>query len=143
MARYQPMRQNLIEAAEAMPEGSYGFRPVASESSFKERIGHLAMDNMRFCKFIMGPTESHQWDSIYIGSKKSDVVKALRDSFEFCDAALTYMNDAKALAEITVVGKRVHPVDSMIGLVARDNEYYGNLVAYLLSASISPPAPIQ
>ena len=140
MARYQPLVQNLVAAADLMPEDSYGFHPTPAQRPFGEWIGHVAMANLHFCKIIMGPSDTHKWDSISAGTTKAELVNALNQSFEMCDAALKDMTDGKALAAITVAGKTVHPVEGMIGLIASGNEHYGSLVGYLRAKGITPPS---
>jgi hypothetical protein len=139
-ARFQSMRHNLIGTAAAMPEESYSFRLTAAQRPFGEWIGHVTMANLHFCKMIMGPAEGHPAEPPHTGSTKAELAKALQDSFEFCDAALKGMNDRKALTAVMLDGKKVYPVDGMIGLIVSGNEHYGTLVGYLRSKGITPPS---
>jgi hypothetical protein len=139
MGRYHTIRQNLIETAEAMPEEQYGFRLTPEQRPFGEWIGHTAMGNYFFCSTIKGepaPDTSH----LHHLTRKADLVETLRKSFDYCDGALQGMADNKALAENAAGGKEVYPVQGMIGLLASDNEHYGNLVGYLRAKGITPPS---
>src|SRR5450432_3258939 len=97
------------------------------------------MGNMSYCATIKGeaaPDPGHVHDL----TGKADLVAAIQKSFEYCDEALQGMTDQKALSEVTVNGKKVYPVQGMIGVVASGNEHYGNLVGYLRSKGITPPS---
>jgi uncharacterized damage-inducible protein DinB len=139
MTRYQSVHQNLAEAAEAMPEEGYSFHLTPPQRSFGEWIGHTAMVNYGACAVIKGeaPPDSA---ALHHLTAKAELTAALQKSFEYCDAALKGMTDQKALAAVTVGGKTVYPVQGMIGLVAAENEHYGNLVGYLRSKGITPPS---
>src|SRR5207248_3191400 len=71
---------------------------------------------------------------------KAALTKAIKDSFDYCDAALKGMTDEKALAAHDVGGKQVYPVQGMIALTASDNEHYGNMVGYMRSKGVTPPS---
>jgi hypothetical protein len=138
MARYKAIRQNLIESAEAMPEGDYGFRLTPPQRPFGEWISHTAVGNYNYCAIIKGqPADTHAMHGL---TGKAEIQKALVDSFAFCDSALKDMDDRKALTEVTLGDKKVYPVQGMIGIVASGNEHYGNIVGYLRSKGITPPS---
>lgn len=139
MARYRAIRQNLVETAEVMPEGSYDYRLTPAQRTFGEWIGHTAMGNYSYCAVIKGektPDTKHLHDM----KSKGELSKALIASFEYCDAALKGMTDQKALTSLTVDGKTMFPATGMVNLVASDNEHYGNLVGYLRTKGITPPS---
>lgn len=139
MARYRAIRQSLIDTAEVMPEDSYAFRLTQPQRTFAEWIGHTAMGNYNFCAGIKGsaaPDTKHLHDM----TAKAQLTRALKESFEYCDAALQGMDDRKALTATTVGDRKVYPVQGMISLVSSDNEHYGNLVGYLRSKGIIPPS---
>ena len=139
MARYKSVRQNLIESAEVMPEDGYSFRLSAPQRPFGEWIGHTAMGNYGYCSVIKGEKtpDTHHLHGL---TRKTELSKALADSFEYCDQALKDMDDRKALTEHTIDDKKVYPVQGMIALVSSTNEHYGNLVGYLRSKGIMPPS---
>lgn len=138
-ARYKSMRQNLVQTAELMPEDAYGFKLTPEQRPFGGWIGHVAMGNYHFCSMIKGE-KAPDTSALHDKTGKADLVKAIKESFDYCDAALQGMTDQKALAGIQVDGKTVYPVEAMISLVASTNEHYGNLVGYLRSKGITPPS---
>jgi len=139
MSRYQSARQNLMGAAEAMPEDGYQFKLTPAQRSFGAWIGHVAMGNYHFCSIIKGEAQPNN-DAVHSMTSKADLVKAVNDSFAYCDAALQGMTDQKALTAVSIDGKQTFPVQGMIGLIASTNEHYGNLVGYLRSKGITPPS---
>ena len=138
-ARYQPVRDNLIATAEAMPEDAYEFKLTPAQRSFAGWIGHVAMGNYHFFSLIKGEAAPEN-PALHSMTAKAALVKAVKDSFAYCDTALQGMTDQKALSPVTVNGKQSYPVQSMVGLIASANEHYGNLVGYLRSKGITPPS---
>ncbi|HZU23895.1 MAG TPA: DinB family protein [Bryobacteraceae bacterium] len=138
-ARYKSIRENLVAAAEAMPEDGYQFKLTPAQRSFGGWIGHVAMGNYHFCAIIKGEVAPEN-PGLHELTEKAALVKAISDSFAYCDAALLGMTDQKALSGVTVAGKTVYPVEGMIGLIASTNEHYGNLVGYLRTKGITPPS---
>jgi hypothetical protein len=72
---------------------------------------------------------------------KADVVSALKDSFDTCDAVIDKMTDADAVTMMT--GGRGGPrskLATLYGLVAHDNELYGYICVYMRLKGIVPPS---
>lgn len=139
MARYLSAKQNLIKSAEAMPEDAYGFKPTAAQRPFSGWIGHVAMANYNFCSAIKGE-KAPDTSTLHEMTTKSDLVAAIKKSFEYCDGALQGMTDQKAMVAATVNGKQSYAVQPLIGLVASSNEHYGNIVSYLRLKGVTPPS---
>jgi hypothetical protein len=139
MARYKAIKANLIESAELMPEEHYGFKLTPAQRTFGEWIAHTAMANYSACGTIRGARPPEAGKPVE-SSGKAELVKALRDSFAFCDTALEGMTDQKAVAAVKMGERTVHPVEGMLGLLATDNGHYGNLVGYLRTKGLVPPS---
>ena len=139
MGRYRGIRQNMIETADVMPDDAYSFRLTPAQRTFAEWIGHAAMGNYGYCAVIKGektPDTAHLHDM----TAKAQLSKALKDSFEYCDAALKGMDDRKALTAMKIGDRTVYPVQGMVNLVSSDNEHYGNMVGYMRAKGITPPS---
>ena len=139
MARYQTIKQNLIETAEAMPEEAYSFKLTPAQRDFGAWVAHTAQGNYSYCATMKGektPDTAHLHDM----TGKAALTKAIKDAFDYCDAALKDMTDEKALAAHSVGGKQSYPVQGMVALLASDNEHYGNMVGYLRSKGVTPPS---
>ena len=89
---YESNRNNLIKAAEKMPEADYSFKPTPEMQSFGERIAHIA-GQMGTCSMLTGERKPNP----AMGkTSKDDIVAALKASFDACDAAWASMNDKTA-----------------------------------------------
>jgi DinB superfamily len=137
---YARMKQNLIETAEAMPETGYAYRLTKEQRPFGEWILHTASGNYNYCSSIRGQQPPEAAKSLGGITAKSEIQQALKQSFDYCDAALNEMDDQKAVVELTIGERKVTPIQSMIGLVGFLNEHYGNLVGYLRTKGIVPPS---
>src|SRR5262249_21964204 len=76
---YETIKSNLLQAADAMPESSYSFRPVPEEMTFGEWVAHVATSQTAYCSTLGG--EMKRGDA---ASKtgKADLVAALKASFD-------------------------------------------------------------
>ena len=133
-ARYNTMKQNLIQAAEVMPEENYTYKLSPEQRPYSAWVEHTAMGNYSFCAAIKGRPAPEAGK--HGATAKAELQKALKDSFDYCDAALKAITDQQALTESA--GKA--PVTAMVGLIASLNEHYGNMVGYLRTKGITPPS---
>jgi hypothetical protein len=133
---YTNSKNNLIKAAEKMPEENYGFKPVPEIRSFGELIAHIS-GQARACAMIRG--QQKQLDTNK--TAKADLVALLKTSFEECDAAWDAMNDA--IAKETMAGRGA-PQTKLSMLIARttthNNEEYGYLAVYMRLKGVVPPS---
>src|SRR5206468_11064021 len=53
-ARYDNVKRDVVEAAEAVPEAEYSFKPTPEVRSFGEIIGHIADTQNYFCSVAAG-----------------------------------------------------------------------------------------
>ena len=59
---HSTIRTNLADAAEAMTEADYAFRPTPAVRTFAQLVGHIAAANIFFCAQAAGekpPTTEH------------------------------------------------------------------------------------
>lgn len=139
-ANYNRYKTYLLDTAEVMPEADYGFKLTPAQRTYGAWIGHTAMANYGACAAMKGvatPTEAKGLDEL---PKKADIVKAFKDSFDYCDEALKSMTDAKAVAEVQIGERKVIPANAMVNWIATLNEHYGNLVGYMRTKGIVPPS---
>jgi len=137
-ASYTGVKNNLIKAAEKMPEEDYSFKPTPEVQTWAQRVAHIADANAGSCGRIKGETKS-----VGAASKtsKADLVAALQESFAYCDGVFDSMTDADAVT--TVSGGR-GPARSKLalewGVVTHSNELYGVMGVYLRLKGIVPPS---
>jgi hypothetical protein len=137
---YNRVKQNLIEAAEAMPADQYGYKLTPPQRAFGDWIVHTAMANEGACSAVKGMAKPPVDHSKHTDAAKADAQRMLKASFDLCDEVLTGMNDQKMVTEVTAGPRKVVPVTQFVNLIATLNSHYGNLVGYMRSKAIVPPS---
>jgi len=136
---YEGITNNIIRAAEKMPEANYSFKPTPEVRSFGQLVGHLADYQYIFCSGAAGekPPVTGIEDS---KTSKADLVQALKDGYAYCDKIYSGMTDSK-LAENAAVEGRPRAILTILTLtIAHNDEHYGNMVTYLRMKGIVPPS---
>ncbi|MCC6291331.1 MAG: DinB family protein [Bryobacterales bacterium] len=136
LPRMQAARLNLVETAEFMPADQYGYRLTPPQRTFGAWMEHNIQMNYGSCSSIAAQRKTAPKLE---DATKETLIAALKDSFDFCEAAFKAQTDASAVTPFTAGGRTNTPVNVMIGLVVSWNEHYGNLVGYLRSKGITPP----
>jgi len=79
---YEGVTNNIIRAAEKMPESNYSFKPSPDVRSFGQLVGHLADYQYIFCSGAAGekPPVTGIEDS---KTSKADLVQALKDGYAY------------------------------------------------------------
>src|SRR2546422_3095179 len=94
MGTWAMIEKDFIAVADAMPEDKYGFVPTAGEfkgaRTFGEQVQHVACANFAFFKEFNGitPDEDCRYNGQEPKMSKAEIMKYLRDSFQFADAAI-------------------------------------------------------
>src|SRR5450631_913761 len=92
-AAYLNNKNNLIKAAEKMPEEAYSFKPTPEMEAFGQRMIHIA-NQIGTCSGLTGERKPNPATG---KTAKADIVAGLKASFEACDAAWESMNDKSAM----------------------------------------------
>ena len=139
-ARYDNIKRDVVEAADAVPEPEYTFKPTPQVRSFGEIIGHIADTQNYFCSVAAGSNPEYA-DTLEKSAKsKADLVKGLKDSVAKCDDVYA-KTDAANVLSVVKAGKG----DALRGMilldnVSHDNEHYGNIVTYMRLKGHVPPS---
>jgi hypothetical protein len=132
---YEMNRDNLIKAAEKMPEADYSFKPTPEMQSFGERIAHIA-GQIGTCSMLTGERKPNP----AMGkTSKADIVAALKASFEACDGAWAAMNDKTAMEMMAGRGGQRSKLSVLIGNTMHDTELYGYIAPYMRLKGVVPP----
>ena len=129
----------IVGAAEAMPEDKFNFAPTQGEykgvRTFAQQVKHIAQSNYYFFGGFAGTDEN---GGAYIEklTTKADIVKALKDSFAMAHKAVDSTTADNAF-EMTKTGTRAGMI--AFGL-AHCMDHYGQMVEYLRMSGIVPPA---
>ena len=140
----------FLGVAEAMPEAKYSFIPSAGEfkgaRSFAEQVKHVACANFAFFNQIEGktPPEHCEKGGPNPAKTKAELVKYLRDSFDYGHRVLATINPQNALARVE--GPYAGP-NTRLGMVVTAvwhiADHYGQIVEYLRMNGLVPPATQQ
>jgi hypothetical protein len=131
--RYNAVKNNILKAAESMPEESYSFSPTKEERPFLAVAAHVADAQTGTCAAVKG--EQKKGDA---GTKKTkaELLEALKASFDLCDAAFDSLTDASA----TAINNGRSGLGRMWGNIGHDMEQYAILAAYMRQKGVKPPS---
>jgi uncharacterized damage-inducible protein DinB len=142
--------EQFAAAVEAMPENKYSFIPSAGNfegaRSFGEQVKHVACANFAFFNEIEGktPPELCEKGGPNPAKGKAELVKYLKDSFEYGDRVLATINAQNALDRVE--GRYGGPNTKLaiaVTAVWHVADHYGQIVEYLRMSGIVPPATQQ
>ncbi|SRR5216684_1699507 len=140
----------FLGVAEAMPEAKYSFIPSTGEfkgvRSFAEQVKHVACSNFAFFNEIEGktPPEHCEKGGPNPAKTKAELVKYLRDSFDYGHRVLATINTQNALARVE--GPYAGPNTRLgiaVAAVWHIADHYGQIVEYLRMNGLVPPATQQ
>lgn len=134
---YNGIKNNILKAADKMPEEDYAFKPTPEVRSFGGWVGHVADAQTAICSRALGTPKTPS-----AGSKttKADLVAALKDSFDTCDAAYAALTDANAGDTVQSFRGPTPRIVALGGNIAHDNECYGSMAVYMRLKGIVPPS---
>ena len=137
---------SFLSVAEAMPESKYSFIPTAGEfkdaRSFGEQVKHVACANFAFFNQVEGkkPPELCEKGGPDPAKTKAELVKYLRDSFDYSNRVLATIDAKNALDRVE--GRYGGP-NTKLGMavtaVWHITDHYGQIVEYLRMNGIVPP----
>jgi uncharacterized damage-inducible protein DinB len=138
--------KEVIGAAEAMPADKYDFAPNCPGGDFKgvrtfaAQVRHLAQANYHFFQGwgVAGGVDPKTLASL---KTKDDLVKALRDSFAFEQAAINSITPENAFSPLPGPSALKLTRVSMVAYgMQHTTDHYGQMVEYLRMNGIIPPA---
>lgn len=130
---YMPVRIFLQGAAEVMPAEKYTFKLAPEQMTFGQWVNHSTERNYVDCATLKGEPNPMPKAKTDLLTGKAEIVKALQESFAYCDAAFETLDDQKILASPQMVYAFLHTT-------VHNNEIYGNIVGYLRANHITPPS---
>jgi len=138
--RFDNIKRDVVEAADAVPQEEYSFKPTPEVRSFGEIIGHIADTQNFFCGVAAGSNPQYADTLEKTAKTKADLVKGLKDSMAKCDDVYGKTDATNALT-LVKAGKG----DALRGMilldnVSHDNEHYGNIVTYMRLKGHVPPS---
>jgi hypothetical protein len=130
---YMPVRLFLQAAADVMPADKYNFRLTPEQMDFGQWINHSTERNYVDCSALRGEPNPMPKAKTDLLKSKADILRSLKESFDYCDATFAKLNDQKILSSPQMVVAFLHTS-------VHNNEIYGNIVGYLRANHIVPPS---
>jgi uncharacterized damage-inducible protein DinB len=134
---YNVVKNNILKAADKMPDDGYSFKPTPEERSFGGWVAHVADAQTGGCSRALGTPKTPSASS---KTTKADLVAALKDSFDTCDAAYAALTEANANEPVQSFRGSLPRLAALAGNVAHDNECYGSMAVYLRLKGVVPPS---
>jgi uncharacterized damage-inducible protein DinB len=145
-AMFAQFEQEVVGAAEAMPADKYDFAPTCTGDfkgvrTFGEQVKHIAQANYHFFRGwgVPGEIDPKTLDSL---KTKDELIKALRDSFAYAQAAINSITPENAFSPLPGLppGIKATRVSIAALAMAHPMDHYGQMVEYLRMNGIIPPA---
>ena len=144
-AVFGELEEEVVGAAEAMPADKYDFAPkgpgeFTGVRTFGEQVRHVAQANYHFFHGwgVAGEVDPKTLSFL---KTKEELVKALRDSFAFEQAAINSITPENAFAPLPGPPQMKLTRVSMVAYaMAHSRDHYGQMVEYLRMNGIIPPA---
>ena len=139
---YADIKKNLTAAADKLSEADYGFKPstMPEVRTYGKLFGHVANAQFGSCAAAKGVPNPNQGNNNEMKTTKAEFVKALADSFAFCDDAFSSLTDATAMQMVTRGRGQQTRAWVLADLIAHSNEMYGTAAVYLRAKGIVPPS---
>jgi uncharacterized damage-inducible protein DinB len=144
------VEREFVPAAEAMPADKYSYAPTNGEfkgvRTFAQEVKHVATANYEFGAVIMGeksPVEAgpdeNGPDSV---KSQEEILKYLKDSFAYLHKAVLTVNEKNEVEPMKNPWGKGTITRLQIAILAAGHpfDHYGQMVEYLRSNGIIPPA---
>lgn len=141
--RFDVIKRDILESAEAVPEREYAFRPTPQVRTFGELVGHAADVNAFYCGLASGANPEWKDTAEKTARTKADLVKALKDAVARCDDVFAKTNADNALSLVPAGQRDQMRVMVLLDNVAHLNEHYGNIVTYMRIKGHVPPSTLR
>lgn len=142
-AGYGGLKQELLEAAREMPEADFAFKPAAAPEmrTYGQLFAHVAEGQFDACAGVKGVTSPVQGRRLERElTTKTEFVRALEDSFAFCDDVFASLTEQSANQLVKVGQGEIARSAVAVGILAHDSEMYGIATVYLRGKNLVPPS---
>src|SRR5579863_166680 len=129
------MQDKIMNAANAMPEAKYSYRPTKEVRSFGEIVTHIADISYILCSNAKG--EAPPAMSAAKGTK-AEIVAYLKGGFAYCDGVYSGFTDAHLNDSADFFGHKTNKMFILTQVGNHDALHYGNLVTYMRLNGLEP-----
>jgi uncharacterized damage-inducible protein DinB len=135
---YNIVKNNVLKAADKMPDDAYDFKPTPDVRAFGGWVAHLADAQSNGCPRILGQQPAARPATPPAG--KAAIVAYIKQSFDACDPAYAALTDANANDTVQTYRGPSTRLAALVGNVIHDTEGYGAMAVYLRLKGIVPPS---
>ncbi len=133
---FAPLASLSVAVAEAMPADQYGFRPHPESMTFGELMSHIAVTNYQFCAGL----KDTDTPSLPSPVQKDEVVKFVRDSFDYCSKVIPSLTEAQLAAKHNSPDGNLPGRDVLLAMYIHVAHHRGQAEIYLRDKGIKPPS---
>jgi hypothetical protein len=138
---YAGVKANLTEAAQKLADADYTYRPSPEIRPYGGQFAHTANSQFNACAAAKGEANPNGTANLeQTKTTRADIVKALADSFAYCDPVFAALTDQSALELVRQGQNQVARGSVLANLIAHSNEEYGVITVYLRTKNLVPPS---
>jgi uncharacterized damage-inducible protein DinB len=148
---YQWVSAQFMGAAEAMPEDKFDWAPTQGEfkgvKTFAQEVKHVSAVNFFLGSVILGEKPPAEVGNPEMGpdslKTKADILKYMKESFAYAHKAMqsiTAQNGTRSVKNPFGQGPDFTPIGMGTLLAFHGMDHYGQMVEYLRTNGIVPPA---
>jgi hypothetical protein len=133
-------RTNTLGAIDAMPADKFNYKPTPEQMSFAHLVVHMIGFNNSICAKA-ADVPAPKAEEVKETDSKEKLLVAATASFDFCNEALSKMDDAKLGDSIELFGGHQGP-RAMAALILASGwaDHYSTAAMYLRLNGILPPS---
>ncbi len=141
--QFEASARKLVALAQAMPSGTYAWRPMEGVYSVARVYTHISRYNYMYpdqslgIESPMGPAEYGRWEEEVFDKEK--VVEILIDSMNHVRAVIDQMSEKELDKPTRLYGREVGQWAVLLQLVTHMNEHLGQAIAYARMNQVVPP----
>jgi uncharacterized damage-inducible protein DinB len=139
---YAQLKNNITASAEKMSDADYFFKPTADIRGYGQLWAHVADAQFGQCSGAKGVPNPRAGQPTFENlTSKAEVVKAVAESFAFCDDAFSSLTEAGAQEMISNGrGGQQTRAAALLGVLQHGSEMYGIGTVYLRLKGLVPPS---
>jgi hypothetical protein len=132
-------KELFVNAADAMPDDTFGYKPTPAQRSYGEQIMHVVQANQSVVGMLGGKTPA---PAINLkAATKAEVMTALRLSMDHWDVVLKEFTDQQLNERVAgFMGPSASRLRLIYGSMQHTYDIYGQMVVYLRLNGIVPAA---
>ncbi|MBI2816714.1 MAG: DinB family protein [Acidobacteria bacterium] len=137
-AQWEITRGLVVGMVEAVPESKWGYKPTPEVRSFREQFTHLISENFYYMSMV-ADDKAPDRAKLEALTNRDEIIKTLKDSYDYGAKALSALTDQKATEMITIRGQQVPRWTAALYNLTDNMDHYGNLVVYVRLNGMVPP----